>query len=141
MFAKHDVPVYVHGEIEDKSIGVAPVIIKLGTNEKSQPYVGAKFGRPATYDEPVMYSIAVTTAKTALEIIPWLLTNIDDKTKEIMERAVALIQSIYSHKPLTVSGLSLPSLSITLVTKTLNLRAGYLTQTVVLDGLGSGQSQ
>ncbi|KAH4008641.1 hypothetical protein HBH64_232240 [Parastagonospora nodorum] len=94
----------------------------------------------STYLEPIMYSDSITGMKMAMGVMLWLNWESDADSRDIMKGRAIDLEDV-SNKTFEVMGDGFPSLSIAVVAITATFTAGYLTMTLVEDGLGFGQSQ
>ncbi|KAH5982775.1 hypothetical protein HBI82_237790 [Parastagonospora nodorum] len=105
------------------------------------PSVAGRAGFSAsTYLEPIMYSDSITGMKMAMGVMLWLNWESDADSRDIMKGRAIDLEDV-SNKTFEVMGDGFPSLSIAVVAITATFTAGYLTMTLVEDGLGFGQSQ
>ncbi len=81
---------YIHDKMPVKGVGKKPVTMTMKRDGYGNPYVSAVFGK-STYNEPIMLSNQIPNLKRVTSVMPWVESEIDLGTKEIMERAVLLI--------------------------------------------------
>ncbi|KAH3957916.1 hypothetical protein HBI25_231700 [Parastagonospora nodorum] len=94
----------------------------------------------SAYLEPIMYSDSITGMKMAMDVMLWLNWEPVADSRDIMKGRAIDLEDV-SNKTFEVIGDGFPSLSIAVVAITATFTAGYLTMTLVEDGLGFGQSQ
>lgn len=88
------VPVYGCGYVQDsmpvRGVGKAPVTMQLTKDVYGNSYVAAVLGQ-STYNEPIMLTDQIKSLRKAIDVMPWLKSEMDLGTREILSRAVLSI--------------------------------------------------